>query len=104
MRSTISVLLSRSALASALAFVGASSYVYLAQAHAAESASSFCAGIHTGESAANVVARAQSSPEKSWLTSGKHGLSVSFGKDDRFVCAVRFADNHVVAKGVTQVD
>ena len=104
MRSTLSVLLSRSALASALAFVGASSYIYLAQAHAAESASSFCAAVQTGESSTNVVARAQSTADKSWITTGKHGLSVMFGKDQRFVCDVRFAGNHVVAKAVTQID
>jgi len=104
MRSTLSVLLSRSALASVMAFVGATSYIYLAQAHAEESATSFCAAVQPGEAADNVVARAQSSLEKSWIATGKHSLSVMFGKDQRYVCDVRFASNHVVAKAVTPMD
>ena len=91
-------------MASALAFVGASSYIYIAQAHAQVSASSFCAAVQTGESADNVIARAQSAPEKSWITTGKHGLSVMFGKNQGYVCDVRFAASHVVGKAVTQID
>ena len=104
MRSTMSVLLSRSAVASVIAFAAASSYIYLAQSHAQEAATDFCASVQSGEPAANVAARAQSAQEKSFITQGAHGLAVMFGHSQRYVCDVRFSHNQVTAKAVTQLD
>jgi hypothetical protein len=104
MRSTMSVLLSRSAVASVIAFAAASSYIYLAQSHAQEAANDFCATVQSGEPEASVAARAQSVPEKSFFTQGHHGLVVMFGHSQRYVCDVRFSHNLVSAKAVTLID
>jgi hypothetical protein len=60
--------------------------------------------VQSGEPAAAGAARAQSSPDKSFFTEGKHSLAVMFGQSQRYVCDVRLSHDQVVAKAVTQLD
>lgn len=101
---TISTLLSRSAAASVIALLGATCYIHLAEAHAQDAAAHFCSAVQSGEDAAQVRAMAQTAGDKSIFTLGKHGVSVMFGHSQRYVCDVRFNEERVTAKAVTQID
>lgn len=102
--STLSTLLSRSAIASVIALAGATVYLSLAQAHAQEQAVHFCAAVKPGEQATMVAARAQAEPEKSLFTQGAHTLTVMFGQSERYVCDVSFHAGVVSNKAVTYLD
>ena len=102
--STFGTLLSRSAVASVIALVGAMSYIHLAQAHAYDAATNFCSAVQSGEGASQVRALAQSAQDKSAVAQFHSGVSVMFGRAQRYVCDVHFAGDHVSAKAVTQLD
>lgn len=101
---TVSIIVKGSALAAALAFMGARGYAHMAQTHAAQFANDFCASVQTGEPADRVVSRAEQTPSKSWFATGKHTVSVMFGNEARYVCAIRMQDNKVASKAVTAID
>ena len=101
---TIKVLAPRIALAACVGFAAASLYAYVGESQAESRALSFCAANQPGESAGKVLSRLQQDLDQATAFQRHGGVSVVYGKNDQYVCDIRFNDDQVTVAAVTPLE